>query len=85
MKITNMKEVEQNVGKRVKFQHFTDEKVVTGKVVYGVVDDCENSEVGLEGYYSVIFDNMDDEGCTWCRLYERIFKNGELLLLETIE
>ena len=85
MKIANMEQVKENLGKRVLFQSKFNKKQVTGKIVYGKTIDCEGDEVGYEEEYSVLYDNPADFGGTWCDIEEEDFFQEHIELFETLE
>ena len=90
MKITSMEQVKQNVGKRVLFQCKLSSPQVTGKIVYGEVEDCERDVVGFEGVYSVlydnsVYDNLSNFYKTWYNIEEEDFFQNDIVLFETIE
>ena len=85
MKIENMEQVKQNLGKRVLFQSKLNEKQVTGRIVYGKTEDCEGDAVGYEEEYSVLYDNPSYVGATWYYIEEEDFFQDDILLFETIE
>ena len=85
MKIENMEQVKQNVGKRVLFQCKFDEKQMTGRIVFGETEDCEGDVVGYEEECSVLYDSPSYVGATWYYIEEEDFFQDNILLFETIE
>ena len=85
MKIENMEQVKQNLGKRVLFQCKWDEEPVTGKIVYGEAKDCDGDIVGHEGVYSVLYDNPTDFGDTWYNIDDDIDIMNHIVIFETLE
>ena len=83
MKITNMKQVEENIGKKVIFQHYIMEKPVEATIMFGEYKDCEGDIVGWNEP-SIRYDEVYVD-CTWCSINEKMFENEYVLVLETIE
>ena len=85
MRITNMEQVKENIGKRVKVKFDEVEGFIEGKLVEGDFVDCEGDSICLFSDYSIRFDKKDDRGCTFCSLYDASFDNEVFLEFETIE
>ena len=85
MKITNMEQVKENVGKRVRVQFDEVEGFIEGKLVKGSFVDCESDSIYLWSGYSIRFDKTDNDGCTWCGLSDIFFDKEEFLEFEVIE
>ena len=85
MKIENMEQVKQNLGKRVLFQCEWDEEPATGKIVYGEAKDCDGDIVGCLDSYSVICDFPDDNSCTWYNIEGEDSFQEDIVLFETLE
>ena len=85
MKITNMKEVEENLGKKVRFKNAVMDDVVTGKIVYGEVKNRDGYIVGFPNSFSVIYENKSKSHCTWCYIDQKDFDEGNIVVFETIE
>lgn len=61
------------------------DSVVTGKIVYCVVEDCEGDIVGLSNCFSVIYDKENNLYYTWCDIDQKYFDEGSIVVFETIE
>ena len=85
MQITNMKQVKENIGKRVKVKFDEVEGFIEGKLVKGSFVDCESDNIRLWSGYSIRFDKTGNDGCTWCSLSDICFDNEVFLEFETIE
>ena len=88
MEITNMEQVKENIGKRVRFQYETMTEPVTGVIIFGVTEDCEGDLIGFSNYYSVAYDQKATDDCTCCILWyddRDEFDDEEFLEFETIE
>ena len=83
MKITNMEQVKENIGKKVLFQHYTMKKPVEATIVFGEYEDCEGDIMGWNKP-SIRYDEVND-GYTWCSIDENMFENEDVLVLETID
>lgn len=83
MKITNMKQVKENVGKKVLFQDGVIDNPVEATIVFGYFTDCEGDTLGFRNEYSVVYDEKVD-GYTWYGwLSEECFEKN-ILVFETI-
>lgn len=85
MKIENVKQLEENVGKRVKMQ-FKQEKPITGVLVKGNSFDMVynyTTDVYSDDEYVVFYENKSEHGCSRCSLKD--FPHKKFTLLETIE
>ena len=85
MKIENMEQVKQNLGKRVRFQYYEMKESVTGVIIYGETKSCTGDLVGYENFYSVLYDKFTDDCCIWCEIEACMFKYSDIVLFETIE
>ena len=85
MKITNMEQVKENIGKRVKVKFDEVEGFIEGKLVEGSFVDCEGDSIYFWSSYSVRFDKTDSEGYTLCSLNDRFFDKEEFLEFEVID
>ena len=85
MQITNMEQVKENIGKRVRVQFDEKEGFIEGKLVEGDFVDCEGDSICLFSDCSIRFDKKDDRGCTICSLYDASFDDEKFLEFETIE
>ena len=66
MRITNMEQVKENVGKRVLFKTNCMNEIITGTIVFGEHADCDRVIVGYENKYSIIYDKKREDGInTW--------------------
>ena len=84
MRITNMEQVKENIGKRVKVKFDEVEGFIEGKLVKGSFVDCESDNICLWSGYSIRFDKKDDRGCTFCSLYDASFDDEKFLEFEVI-
>ena len=88
MQITNMKQVKENIGKRIRFQYKSMKEPVTGVIVFGTTEDCEGDLIGLSNNYSIVYDQKATDGGTYGTLLyddEYEFDKEEFLEFETIE
>ena len=85
MKIENMEQVKENLGKRVLFQCKWDEKSVQGRIVFGKIEDCEGDVVGYDEVYSVLYDEAAGFCSTWCDIKNDMYIANNILIFETLE
>ena len=80
-----MKEVEQNVGKKVRFHFYNMQQPIIGTIMFDEYSGCTGCLVGyLEGY-SVRYDEVVDDKYTFCSLDEETFRRGDIVSFDTIE
>ena len=84
MAIVNMKQVSENVGKRVNFQFYGNHKTITGVIVFGEFTDCKGNAAGCKNEYSVRYDYPSEKSRTYCFLDPFQFEDDEILVFELI-
>ena len=86
MKITSMKEVRENLGKKVMFQDELMNNPVQATIVFGEFTDCEGDELGINEEYSVVYDKKTDDGYTWYgSIDDELFEEDCIKIFETLE